>query len=66
MLRLPRVHQAWASARARSIAKFEENKRTALIKDAGHPRLLSFDIILLIVNKPKVKICFLKKKFVFL
>ena len=40
MLRLPRVHQAWVSTRPRSIAKFEENKRTALIKDAGHPRLL--------------------------
>ena len=40
MLRLPRVHQAWVSARPRSIAKFEVNKRTALTKDAGHPRLL--------------------------
>ena len=40
MLRLPRVHRVWVSQRARSSAKFEENKRIALIKDAGHPRLL--------------------------
>ena len=30
----------WVSACARSIEKFEENKKTALIKGAGHPRLL--------------------------
>ena len=51
---------AWVSARAWILLNLKRWK-TALIKDAGHPRLLWFNIILLIVNKPEVKICFLKK-----
>ena len=32
-----------------------------LIKDAGHPRALQFEIISLILNEPIVEVCFLKK-----